>query len=201
MVQYANLARRGAVVLTCLLISNFAFGDNNQPRSNSFAGTLDPAKADIYFQPGGISSHARQTRAPGRHWQEGNPGIGFEQRVDGLPWEGVEALHSPWQSRYSIGSMKDSRGFWGGYAGVAAMYELTHLGTARVDAGVGAFILYRSTSWKDNGHRSFVPALLPAISMTDQRTGLGLNIIWLPPISKDGKDRPSTLFFQFTYRM
>lgn len=154
-------------------------------------------EAQWHVSLGGFTHHARQTLAPGQQWQDVHPGIGLQRRLNGMPWPTVGA-DSSWKSRVLFGTMEDSRGFLGSYGGISIMREIAHVGTLRLEAGLSAVTYYRSSSW--NGNMHFVPAILPTLSLVGYRTGLGLDLSWVPPVTAKNTGSVSTLLLQFTYR-
>jgi hypothetical protein len=163
----------------------------------SFSGAAhaaSPSDDNWFVSLGGISSHARETLAPGNKWNDTHSGLGLESRMQGIPW--YQAADRNWQTRYAFGTLEDSRNYWGGYAGMGLMREVAYHGPLRLHAGVNATLYYRSTSW--SGTMRVVPAILPALSLTEYRSGIGLNMVWVPPL---GRDTVSTLLVQLTYRV
>lgn len=164
-------------------------------RAIAFAGaallsmTTSPVMAmeQWYLHTGGVSRHMEQTSAPGREWNESHPGLGLERRAtDG----------DGWSRRQTMGIMQDSRNFWGGYAGLAAMREWRFSKTAEVSLGAGAYVFYRSMSW--SGKMGLVPAVLPTASITIPKTSAGLNLLYVPKLSAFGKAMPSVAYLQLT---
>lgn len=154
------------------------------------AGTpAQAAEAQWHVQAGGISHHFQPTRAAGREWQEVHPGFGLERRVsngDGWSW------------RATLGTMQDSRGFWGGYGGGAYLRSWQWGSQMETSLGLGAYAFYRSTSWK--GNMALVPGLLPTASITFPAANMGLNFLFVPQISGYNKSMPSVLHAQLTLR-
>lgn len=137
--------------------------------------------------------HGEPTKAPGRQWNERNGGIGLESRMRGVPWRD-QIAGDPWQTNYSVGGFTDSRNKRSFYAGAAVMHELFRFEGVRVDAGAGAFLFYKSVSWK--GDMALMPGILPVLTYTDRNAPYGFNMIWRPPES-GGR---GTLFMQITQR-
>ena len=46
-----------------------------------------------------------------------------------------------------------------------------------------------------------VPAILPSLSLTEHRSGVGVNMVWVPPGKWGGRDTVSTLLVQLNYRV
>ena len=68
----------------------------------------------------------------------------------------------------------------------------------KVDAGAGLYAFYRSMNWR--GKMGFVPAILPVMSITSPEYRIGLNLLAVPPVGRNG-DHPAVLFAQITYRL
>jgi hypothetical protein len=164
---------------------------------NALAQAAGPRDDNWFMTLGGVSSHARETLAPGREWNERHSGLGLERRMQGVPWN--KDADRDWQARYTFGTLEDSRNYLGGYAGMGLMREVAYYGPLRLQAGAYATLYYRSTSW--NGTMRVVPAILPALSLTEHRSGVGLNMVWVPPGRWGGRDTVSTLLVQLNYRV
>jgi hypothetical protein len=149
----------------------------------------DPART-WYMHAGGWSHHMQQTRAEGRRWNEVHPGIGFEtRRVD----------DSGWTVRQGLGAMQDSRGFWGGYAGVGWLHRWSIGRGASFSAGAGAYAFYRSVSW--SGERALVPAVLPTASLDLLDHTVGVNLVAVPPLRGFGGETVPSITMQFVVRV
>lgn len=143
------------------------------------------------LQVSGTAQHFRQPENARRTWNQRNWGIG-------LQYEQLERDPS-WTRLYSVGSMKDSLGVGGGYAGVTEFKELFVKKSVKVQAGLGLFALWRTFKW--SGNHTLVVAPLPVIHVEDLRTGLGLNLLIAPPLSfGSGEGLPGFAFFQLTKR-
>ena len=159
------------------------------------AGWCTPAQAapsqQWFLQTGALSHHFEPTRARGREWNEAHAGLGLERRdIDDF---------SPWQVRWAGGAMRDSRSFWGGYAGAAYMRQWRPIGSVEASLGLGAFAFYRAVDW--SGKRQLTPALLPTASIGAADGSIGLNIVYVPRIGKsDDSATPPTLVGQFVFR-
>jgi hypothetical protein len=103
-----------------------------------------------------------------------------------------------WSLNSTAGIVQDSRGFWGGYAGAAYMRTWGDQGPLELTAGAGAYVLYRSTSWR--GDMSVVPGVLPTASIFLPASNMGVNFIFVPQIGAYNKSMPSVLHAQLTYR-
>ncbi|TFY99914.1 hypothetical protein [Ramlibacter rhizophilus] len=170
----------------------------HSPLAQAFGTAGQPKGDDEWFMTlGGVSSHARETLVAGRQWNERHESFALERRVAGIPWNG--AADRLWQVRYVAATLEDSRSLWGSYAGVALMREVAHTGTWRLHAGAYSSLYYKSTSWR--GTMKLVPAVLPTLSLTDQRSGFGVNLAWVPPVNWAGRDTISTVLLQFNYRI
>lgn len=193
----SKLAAACGVLLVCLLPIQAQALDRQRAFAESGVGLfgLGGPQSEWYGSLSGTSWHSHDTRAPGQSWNEENLGAGFERRVNGLPWDQGAAR---WQSWYSLNSLTDSRNQAGGYAGVSFMRELAHMGTFRVYGGVGTHLFYRSKTWA--GQMALVPAVLPALSITERRTGLGVNFV-IRPEFRGEQGAPSTILMQLTYRI
>ena len=146
----------------------------------------------------GFSQHARQTLAPGRQWQEVQRGLGLQRRANGLPWN-TAAADNLWKSRFTFGTLEDSRGFLGSYSGMSVMRELAHSGAWRLEGGASMAMHYRSASW--NGRMHFVPVILPTLSLVEYRSGFGMDLSWVPPVAMSSAGGVSTLLLQLSYRV
>lgn len=146
---------------------------------------------------GGFSHHARETFAPGREWQEKHSGLGLQQRLMGLPWS--PGAGNEWRSRISFGTLEDSRGYLGSYGGLSVLRELTHFGPLRLEGGANAAMHYRSASW--SGRMHVVPVLMPTLSLTEYRSGFGVDLSWVPPVRVGSSGGVSTLLLQLSYRV
>lgn len=166
-------------------------GRAGAPDGTACEGDPDP-REEWRLNLGGVSHHAHDTAAQGRHWRQVNPGLGIEWRQAGVP---MTDAGDQWHTIATAGFFTDSRDYRSAYAGVAATYELARLGRTRIDGGAGAFLFRRSRSW--DGRMRWSPAVLPVLNITDARTGLGFEIIWRPPHT----DGPSTLYLQITFRI
>jgi hypothetical protein len=184
---------------TCRNLAAFAMAASVLASPNVHAfGEAKPNKGDEWFMSlGGVSSHARDTYAAGRTWNERHSSLGLERRVAGLAWDA--SADKLWQMRYVAGTLEDSRSLWGSYAGVGVMREVAHHGPLRLHAGALTSIHYKSASW--NGSMKLMPAVLPTLSLTDQRAGLGVNLVWVPPVRWAGRDTISTVLLQLNYRI
>jgi hypothetical protein len=146
---------------------------------------------------GGLSHHARETLAPGRQWRESHSGLGLQRRTSGVPWN--SAAGPEWRTRLHFGTLEDSRGFLGSYGGVAVMRELAHWGTFRLEGGAGSTLHYRSKSWR--GHMRLVPVFMPSLSLTEVRSGFGVDLSWVPPVQLGSSGGISTFLLQLNYRV
>lgn len=158
------------------------------------AGACGAAAAEErawYLHAGGLSHHSSQTQAPGRTWQERHASLGLERRFERA---------DDFENRMAIGLMQDSRGFWGGYAGTTLMRTWKFGRTAEVALGGGAYAFYRSVTWKGDGDRTIVPALLPTASIGLFDNRLGLNIIYVPRVAAWNRSMPSVIHAQLVYR-
>ena len=137
----------------------------------------------------GFSRHSTQPRSGGHQWKDFHPGIGIEA---------MERNDSEWRRGLAAGAMQDSRGTWGGYASISAVKTLYSSPGIKVDAGAGLYAFYRSMNWR--GKMGFVPAILPVMSITSPEYRIGLNLLAVPPVGRNG-DHPAVLFAQITYRL
>lgn len=153
-----------------------------------------PARANLdgqwYLQTVGASHHFRETEAAGRTWNQRHGGLGIERRED---LEGAASL------RLSGGLLEDSRSFWGGYAGATYLKEWRDRGNWSAGIGMGGFLFYRSVSWR--GDRQLVPGVLPTarFGLLDDR--VGINLLYVPPVTWQGRAVPEVLYLQFVMKL
>ena len=147
-----------------------------------------------FMQVGGLSYHFQQTQALGREWQNQHPGLGFERRSNVAGDD-----PSDWRISATGGVMQDSRGYWGGYAGLAYLRQWRLSGEAEFGTGLGAYGLYRSVSW--GGRRALVPAVMPVTTIGLADTGINLNLAYLPRIAVNGHAMPAVLHLKLGFRL
>lgn len=182
----------GVVTFACMALTQVAHAFDRV--------AVKPRGGDEWFMTlGGASSHARETRVDGRAWNESHSSFGLERRVAGLPWS--SHADARWQVRYLAGTLEDSRYVWSSYAGVGVLREVAHYGPLRLHVGAYSSLYYKSTSWRSDGAMRLIPAVLPTVSLTDQRSGLGVNLSWVPPVRWAGRDTISTVLLQMSYRV
>ena len=154
-------------------------------------------REEWHLNVGGVSSHSHETGANGHRWSETHPGVGIEQRLSGLPWS-YTFEGDPWRTSYALSIFADSRKFWTFSAGASLTHRVSQTDQARIDAGAGVFLFYRSASW--NGRMHWVPALLPMLTVSDLRSPWGANLL-LRPLGSGEKSAPGTIYVQVTYRI
>jgi Antimicrobial peptide resistance and lipid A acylation protein PagP len=150
---------------------------------------VQAAQTEWHMHTGGVSHHFQETKAAGRQWQEQHPGVGIERRV---------TYDDGWSLRASLGTMQDSRGFWGGYTGAAYLRSWTLPGRLEAGVGLGAYGFYRSTSWK--GKMGMVPGVLPTASISIPSSNLGFNFLYVPRVGGYNDAMPSVLYAQMSLR-
>ena len=182
----------GVVTMACMALTQVA-------QAFDKVGATPRGGDEWFMTLGGTSSHARETRVDGRAWNESHSSFGLERRVAGLPWR--SQIDPRWQVRYLGGTLEDSRYVWSSYAGVGVLREVAHHGPLRLHVGAYSSLYYKSTSWRSDGAMKLIPAVLPTMSLTDQRSGLGVNLLWVPPVRWAGRDTISTVLLQMSYRV
>ena len=162
--------------------------------SASFAETLDlpaPAHSPWALQLSGTAQHFEKPLSR-KHpeWNQKNWGIGlqYDDRSPG----------SAWSRTYSAGTLTDSFGVNGAYAGVAQYRDLFSARGISGQAGVGLFALWRALNWQLK--REFLLVPLPVAHLEHEASGIGLNIVLSPTVHSSKYEIPGFLFFQLTSR-
>lgn len=155
------------------------------------SGGSAAAATQWYVNTGGFSHHFEPTQAANRQWNETHPGLGLERRdID---------PDSNWHTSWSAGLMRDSRSFWGGYAGAAYSRHWHWNRSIQTSLGIGAFAFYRSVSW--SGERALTPALLPMASIGSVDGRLGFNVVYVPKLAAgSAKSSVPVVMGQFVFR-
>ena len=140
------------------------------------------------MQFSGTAQHFQQPTDGVHHWNQKNWGVGLQYTV-AESWPG-------WSRGYTVGTMKDSFGAGGAYAGILELREFPITPAFKTQAGVGLFGFYRTFSW--NGPYQVVAAPLPMVHVEHRSTGLGLNVLMAPRINfgSHGGELPAFVFFQ-----
>ncbi len=150
------------------------------------------------LQLGTLTHHFKETQAAGHKWQDVHPGLGLELKLAGLPLQAAASAASPWRTRYGAGVVKDSRDFWGGYAGLGITHHIADTPLGSLEGGLAAAAVYRSNSW--SGDRDWSFGVLPMLTLVEPRSGIGLDLILKPRVGS-GQDKPATLILQFSVRV
>lgn len=153
-----------------------------------------------------------------RQWSQNNPAIGIERA----------RVYDDHTDKVFISAVRDSFGDMGIMAGVARLWPAATMGSFKFNVGLSGGLWYRSvligyqevkplmlyspygaTSYQSTTsenisilERRLVPFVFPVASITEQHTGIGVNIALAPKI-KLGKYSPvptTTLMIQTTYR-
>jgi len=114
-----------------------------------------------------------------RHgWQQTNLGIGAE----------YDRRDSSSVARYYAGYVVDSFDKPSIYAGNSYQWTLLNKGRVRLDAGFITMAWFRSIAGSDAVvRRQLILAALPMVSIEDKKSGLGLNLSFIPKISYHGR--------------
>jgi hypothetical protein len=140
-----------------------------------------------HFDPP-VDKHGNEI--PNREFNERNWGIGIqlERSLTG-DW-------SEWVSKTSFGVMKDSLDAMGAYAGHTWQKRVIDGDTYSADVGGGAFLFYRTLRF--DGPHLLVPGVLPVLSATHKKWGLGINLVAVPRVKLSGGTMPNVIYAQFT---
>lgn len=153
---------------------------------------IDPLGRRIYIpQRTGVCKAYKETTSA--HWHGNNPGLGLE-----WTWRGDGYANKAFGT-----FVRDSYGAPGFMAGVARMYPITSAWGFNLEAGPVAGLWYRTAlDTKSNDlHRVLMPFILPSFSITEDRTGLGINGAIIPKMKVNGRYLSSTwtIMTQLTY--
>jgi hypothetical protein len=127
-----------------------------------------------------------------RRWHQSNPAIGLERswREDGH----VDKVYGT--------LVRDSYGRPSLMAGAGRLWEIGAVGTVQLDAGFVGGLWLRSNLNDDNTLRhQLVPFAIPAMSLTESASGLGMNVAFAPKLTINGRvlNSVSVVMFQMTY--
>lgn len=127
------------------------------------------------------------------HWHGNNPGIGLE-------WTWRNEAYAD----KAFGTfVRDSYGAPGFMAGIARMYPIDSALGFNLEAGLVAGLWYRTALdvKKNELRRVLIPFVLPGFSITEERTGIGINSAIIPKIKINGRHLSSTwtVMTQLTY--
>lgn len=92
--------------------------------------------------------------------------------------------------------MLNSVDSWELQAGASLQKELFRSSQLSLEAGAGAFLFYRAMEF--GGSRRLIPAELPVVSARHLTTGIGLNVVTVPPLSSSSGSLPGVVYLQFT---
>jgi len=151
-----------------------------------------------------------------RAWSGTNPAFGIEvSRRPGAPGSGTRDL-------LFISAVRDSYGSQSVMGGVGRAWEIGNLGSMKFEAGATAGLWRRSVSegdfktgsiyagcsapsgcdvYETRLKRAWVPFVLPFLAVTEQHTGIGMNLGLAPKIRIGGNDvvPTNTVMLQLTY--
>ncbi len=173
--------KRIFVVVCILFLMTSAFArdtiDNRDVESNSGIQAIsnpdtENATAQTNYWAGELSgfSHHFNEADTGHAWTWRNWGAGLEYVIP--------VQDSDWSSVYSLGTVTDSFGTPGAYAGIAAFNTLINTRLIQAQAGIGAFALWRTFKW--GGNRKLIVAPLPLLHFNEPVSGFGINITYAP---------------------
>jgi hypothetical protein len=137
----------------------------------------------------GFSHHFDSPESPNRKWNEFNPGLGIERTT------AMDGSFQGWRQRMMGGTLRDSLGEWGLYTGVVWQKRLLQ-GNVEVDAGGGAFLLWRAL--KFDGPRKLFPAPMPVVSVRHVPSGIGVNFTAMPRFTTSQGTHHGYVFAQGT---
>lgn len=123
----------------------------------------------------GMSHHFQEPDTPSREWNE-----------------------TGWYFKRAVGLMKDSVGSWGAYGGAVWQKRVFESDTWAIEAGGGVFLFYRALHF--DGEHMWLPGALPVLSLEHLRSGLGLNIVYVPHFKTNAGEMPAVLYGQLTQR-
>jgi hypothetical protein len=198
------------------VVSITSNGDRNFTPTGQVAALLGPA-GDAAAYASGATGHAINFRATSRldslnaynqvacstsdyrttyekvGWHQTNPAIGLEKS-----WRYADHVDKAYGS-----FVRDSYGKPSAMLGVGRQWPLVSARSVSIDGGLVAGLWYRSvlddagTSLK----RGVVPFVLPALTINEQHTGLGLNVAFAPQLKIGNRAlvATSTVMFQLTY--
>lgn len=138
----------------------------------------------------GMSHHFQEPENPSREWNETHAGLGLEWRAK---WN-----ETGWYFKRAVGLMKDSIGSWGAYGGAVWQKRVFESDTWAIEAGGGVFLFYRALHF--DGEHMWLPGALPVLSLEHLRSGLGLNIVYVPHFKTNAGEMPAVLYGQLTQR-
>jgi len=128
-----------------------------------------------------------------RGWEGNNPALGLQytQRYEG---------HS---NVYLANFVRDSYGTPSFMLAAGRMWPLFDIASVKVDAGIVGGLWYRSVLNREGDGlvRRLVPFALPSMAISDNYTGLGVELGFAPKLSMNGYvvNRTPTLMVQTTY--
>ncbi|BAP87792.1 uncharacterized protein E1O_06610 [Burkholderiales bacterium GJ-E10] len=129
-------------------------------------------------------------------WSQTNPALGLERdhRIGGH----IDLMFAD--------VVRDSLGVESLMTGVGREWPVARAGSIEIDGGAVAGLWWRSRvagTWNQDIRREVVPFVLPALSLQEKHTGLGLNIALAPPVHLGGWNlNPTwTLMVQTTFRI
>ncbi|MDO8729463.1 MAG: hypothetical protein Q7K26_06340 [bacterium] len=161
-------------------------------QSEHDAGRLD-WKCDFFVKEIGIASCKFTKIEDVPTWSQNNPALGLQySRRYGTHTDQVFGTF-----------VKDSYGTSSFMAGAGRLWPVASISTFSVDAGIIGGAWYRSVLniEKNTLSNRLVPYVLPALSITESRTGLGINVAFAPKTRYKGKHvvPTNTFMFQTTY--
>lgn len=129
-----------------------------------------------------------------RGWHGNNPSIGLE----------LTQRFEKYSNKFLASYVSDSYGSPSVMLAAGRLWPMFDFGSVKVDAGLVGGLWYRTVlSSDDLVVRRLVPFVLPSMSITDEYTGLGLNVGLAPRLSVHGytANRTTTLMLQATYKV
>lgn len=176
--------------LLLVLLPLAVTASDDVPVAEPLAWDLSSRPATILLLPG-VSHHFQAPENSSRKWNQAHAGVGLARRSK---WD-----EPGWYFKTAAGVMRDSVESWGAYGGVAWQYRVFDDASWLVDAGAGGFLFYRAL--KFDGPRVWLPGVLPVLSVEHKRTGLGINVLYVPNVRVDAGEMPAVIFVQLTKRL